>query len=255
MYEDDLVAALQQSVKQEIIENYLRERRIVEEEIALLCETVSAFHGGLANRERRRERLARALVLPGAAARFFALAGLGEPPQMPATAAPALCLLPRGWTRPQRYQRLVRHLYRTLWRTGQELAAEREKVLRLRQEINEDILAFERNHDMLTLTTVLRSMDPAEVQRRHILGVNFSAAETAVSAANLSFHPVSLERLGLHPDLGRELARPRPPAEVLREAEPILRGLCRANPCEVDALWHAGVKAAAPPGLKPLEEL
>lgn len=48
MYEDDLVAALQQAVKQEIIENYMRERRIMEEEIALLCETASAFHGGLA---------------------------------------------------------------------------------------------------------------------------------------------------------------------------------------------------------------
>lgn len=254
MYEDDLVAALQQAVKQEIIENYVRERRIVEEEIALLCETASAFHGGLAAWERRRERLARALVLPQVAARFFALAGLGEPPACPA-AAPALCLLPRGWTRPQRYLRLVRHLYQGLWKTGQELSAERENLLALRQEINEDILAFERNHDMLSLTAVLRSLNPAEIQRRRILGVNFSAAETALSAASLSFQTVGLDRLGLHPDLGRELARPRPPAEVLAEAEPLLRGLCRENPCEVDALWHDGPRGAGPAGLRPLEEI
>jgi hypothetical protein len=255
MYEDDLVAALQQSVKQEIIENYLRERRIVEEEIALLCEAASSFHGGLAAWERRRDRLAQALVLPNSAARFFALAGLGEPPAPPPAAAPAICLLPRGWTRPQRYLRLVRHLYRGLWRASQDLVRERDNLLKLRQEINEDILSFERNHDMLSLTAVLRSLNPAEIQRRRILGVNFSAAETAVSAASLSFHPVSLDRLGLHPDLGRELARPRPPAEVLREAEPMLRTLCRENPCEVDGLWHDGPKAAGPAGLKPLDEL
>jgi hypothetical protein len=103
------MAALQQALKQEIIENYVRERRIVEEEIVLPCETASYFHGGLTAWERRKERLIRAMVLPIAAARFFALAGLVEPPACPAT-APTICLLPQGWTRPQRYLRLVRHL-------------------------------------------------------------------------------------------------------------------------------------------------
>ncbi len=255
MYEDDLVTALQQAVKQEIIENYVRERRIVEEEIALLCETASALQGGLAAWEGRKLHLARALLTPEAARRFFDLAGLGEPPAPPPQPGPALCRLPRGWTRPGRYTGLVRHLYTRIWRQAGELAAEREKVLALRQEINDDILSFERNHDMLTITGFLRSLDPAEIQRRRILGVNFSPQETAISAASLSFQTVSLERLGLHPDLGRELARPRPPAEVLAGARELLRELCRSNPCEVDALWNLGDWAKEAGRLPAMEEL
>jgi hypothetical protein len=108
----------------------------------------------------------------------------------------------------------------------------------LRQETNEDILAFERNYDILSLTAVLHSLNPAEIQRRRILGINFSAAEAATSAANLSFHTMSLDRLGLHP---------RSPAKVMAVAEPFLREFCLDNPCDVDSLWYDGRRDAAPP--------
>ncbi len=251
MHDDDLILGLQAAVKQEIIEHYLRERRIIEEEIRDLCQAASLFQGGLADREYRLRRLALALVLPHARERFFHLAGLGRPPEILPSPQPAICLEPRGLTRFRRYRRMIFMLYADICQRSQSLAKEREKLLSLREEINQDILSFERDHDMLSLSTYLCSLDPLEQGRRRILGFNFSAKETADSAAGLSFHTVSLARLGLHPDLGRELARPRPPEEVMAQAKPLLEQLCQGNSCQVDDLWST----AAAPAHRPLPSL
>ncbi|CAO0824136.1 hypothetical protein DFAR_420003 [Desulfarculales bacterium] len=59
---------------------------------------------------------------------------------------------------------------------------ERQRVLNLRQEVNRDILEFERNYDFMSLSAYLRDLDSQELQRRKILGVNFSPGKTAASA-------------------------------------------------------------------------
>jgi hypothetical protein len=232
MGDDDLIAALNQAVRQEVLENYLRERRVIEEEGNILFETCSAFHGGLSSWERRKAILARALLTPKGVADFFALAGLKQPDETP-DPGEILFEQPKGLTRCRRHAKLVKGLYQGLWSHHQELAAERGRALKLREEINQDILRFERNHDMLALGAYLRSLEPQELQRRKILGVNFSASETAASAAALSFRPFSVERLGLD----APLEDMRPPEEALPAAQGLLSALCRQNPELVDGLW------------------
>ena len=232
MGDDDFISALNQAVQQDIIENYLRERRIVEEETNLLFEACSAFQGGVCAWEDKKAALAQALLTPEGAARLFALAGLS-------LTAEALGRRPRdyppvrGFTRAGRYRRLVARLYRELWQARQALGQERQEVLALREEVNQDILGFERNYDLLGLQSFLRGMNPVELQRRKVLGVNFTAQETAAAAAALSFHPLSAQRLGLD----AELDRMRPPEDLLPAARDLLSELCRRHPHLVDALW------------------
>lgn len=234
MGDDDLISALNQAVKQEIIENYLRERRIVEEETSILLEACSAFQGGVCAWEQNKVRLGRALLTPEGVGRFFALAGLSITPDV---LAPGPIEFPplRGLTRCGRYRRLVGRIYRDLWASHEALVKERLEVLALRDEVNQDILGFERNYDLLGLQSYLRSLNPAELQRRRLLGVNFTPGETAEAAAALSFHPLSAQRLGLD----AELDRLRPPEDLLPAAQPLLRQLCRRHPQQVDALWSA----------------
>ncbi|MFH1034855.1 MAG: hypothetical protein V1806_10155 [Pseudomonadota bacterium] len=232
MSDEDLIAALNQAVKQEVLENYCRERRVIEEEGNLLFETCCAYQGGLSAWDKGKLLLARALLNPHGVERFFALAGLA-PPQAQHQPADLAFPPPRGWTRCGRFQRLITRLYQELWQERQDLEKELQKALALRQEVNQDILEFERNHDFLSLSAYLRDLDPQELQRRKILGVNFSPGETAASAQALSFRPFSVERLGLD----QPPEQPRPPQEVLPAAQEFIQDLCRQHPELVDSLW------------------
>ncbi len=232
MSDEDLIAALNQAVKQEVLENYCRERRVIEEEGNLLFETCCAFHGGLSAWDKGKMLLARALLTPEGVRAFFHLAGLEPFPEECQT--PDLVFLPpKAWTRCRRYQKLIAGLYTDLWQGRQALEDERQKALDLRQEVNQDILEFERNHDFLSLSAYLRDLDPQELQRRKILGVNFSPGETAASAEALSFRPFSVERLGLD----QHTEHLRPPQEVLPAAHSLIHAICRQHPGLVDALW------------------
>lgn len=228
MGDDTYIQALNQAVKQEIIQNYFRERRIIEEEILLVTESVSALLGGLAAWEKHRARLGRALGDTGIRDKFFAAAGVRPPrPESVAHAAPAVGLAPiRGLTRAARYASLIRGLYQGLVEGAASLEDERQKALRLTREVNQDILAFEANHDLMMLVAYLRSLNPSELQKRNILGVNFSAREKAMSAEALSFKPLKARDMGLE----EPLPQPRPVSEVMERIGGLLKEALKRNP-------------------------
>lgn len=232
MSDDDLIAGLQAQVKREVVERYVRERLILEEEINLVLEDASAWHGGMAAWERGRRRLASALLTPGLGRAFFQAANLGEY-DGPARRKHRF-KRSKAWTRCGSYLRLVKRLYRELYEEGGKLADERQRLLKLMEEVNRDIRHFENSHDMMGLSAYLRSLDPGELKRRKFLGVNFTAKEMALSAEALSFKPIANGRL----DLEWAELEPAPPKEVMAQMEPMLKEMCRRLPREVDRLWE-----------------
>lgn len=234
MTDEDYITALNQAVKREVISRYLFERRLVEEEICILNEEVCALHGDSSRLGRLLVDLAAALVSRRAARQFFELAGLGRPPLRPDDQPPTWPR-ERGFTRLARYRRLIRRLYGEIYQADQELEKELQKVLSLLEEVNFDIKDFEKNHDLMSLASYLRSLDLAELQRRKIMGVNFTAQEAEASAAALSFKPLDSQNLGLDDTM----IHARPPEEVIKAAEDLLRRICQNHPREVDALFEA----------------
>ena len=231
MSDDDYILALQTSVKIEVVEHYLGERRIIQEEMQLVYEAASAYHGGLCLWERHCRHLAGALLTPSAAERFFRLAGLDEVPPPSASGFAR----PRGLTNQGRYIRLVEGLYRQLWQMNRDLRRERDQVLALMEEVNQDLRRFEANYDLLAITAYLRSLDPQELRRRKVLGGNFSAAEIAASLANLSFRPITplaLEIAQAPPEL-------EPPDPVMAAARGMLKQLAREHGRRIRELWSA----------------
>lgn len=228
MSDEDFIQALQQSVKQEIVQNYFRERRIIEEEILLVTEAASAYHGGLAYWEKSKSILARALATPRARRRFFDLAGMELPsPASLAQAPPAVGLRPiRGLTRASRYIKLIEGLYASLREQAVDLEEERQRGLSLMEEVNGDIKIFEANFDLLSLSAYLRSLDPVELQRRKILGVNFTAKERALSADALSFKVLDAARMGL----AEATPVPAPVSGVMAQAKDLLKQVARQAP-------------------------
>jgi hypothetical protein len=144
-----------------------------------------------------------------------------------AAAAPAVGTARiRGLTRAARFASLIQGLYQGLVEEAALLEDERRKALALMEEVNRDIRLFEANHDLMMLSSYLRSLDPAELQRRRILGVNFTAAEKALSAEALSFKPLKAAAMSLD----RAVPQPRPVDEVMGATAELLKQALKRNP-------------------------
>ncbi|MBU4563341.1 MAG: hypothetical protein KMY53_06660 [Desulfarculus sp.] len=228
MGDDAYIQALNQAVKQEIVQNYFRERRIIEEEILLVTEAVSGLLGGLYAWEKHRARLGRALGDADIREKFFDAAGIIPPrPESVASAAPAVGLTPiRGLTRAARYASLIQGLYKVLVDEAAGLEDERQRAIKLMKEVNQDILAFEANHDLMMLESYLRSMNPDALQKRKILGVNFTAKEKAVSAEALSFKPLKAKDMILEDPL----PKPKQVSQVMEQVGGLLKQALKRNP-------------------------
>ncbi len=231
---DDLVSALQQAVRQEVLENYFLERRVLEEECNIVKEDASSFLGGVAAAVGKRGQLALLLLEPEVAEEFFSYTGLKVPENYQDHDLRPPLPLKRvgGMTRCRKYLNLVKAVYTDLWIHCQNLREEYRNLLVLLDEVNADIKRFETNHDMLALTSYMRSLDPQELQRRKIMGVNFSHAETSAAAMRLSFKPFSAEKL----ELTAEPANPLTPSRVMGKAEQMVVDVCRRNKSAVDEI-------------------
>lgn len=231
---DDLVSALQEAVRQEVLENYFRERLVIEEECNIVKEEASSFHGGMSATVNQRIQLALLLVEPAAATAFFEVAGMTLPADYHEHVPRPPLPLKRtgGLTRCRKYLNLVKAVYTEVWTHYHTLREEYRHLHKLVAEVNADIKHFEANHDMLALTAYMRSLDPGELQRRKIMGVNFSHGETSAAAARLSFKAFNTEKL----ELTSEPPNLQAPSRVMEKTEPMLLEMCRRNKKAVDEI-------------------
>ena len=217
----------------EVIENYLRGRRVIEEEIRMVFEASAYYHHRVAEWRRNRDLMMTALITPEAGERLSQLTGLAS---FEHCLCFDICLFkpPRStFTRSGRYRKLIEGLYTQIYDLAQEASRERKRLSRLLDEVNSDIRSFELNYDLMSINAYLRSLNPQELQRRKILGVNFTAKETAHAARALSFKPIALEILSLDNQVDPLL----PPAEALANVRPLLKEICKKYPKEVDLLF------------------
>jgi hypothetical protein len=232
---EDLITSMQTAVKLEVVEYYFRERRIIEEEIAMVFEGGREYHTQLALWRKERDRMLTALFSQQNIHQFIKLSGLAP--------LERCCLLHLGklkfqrpaaaLTRQARYRRLIERLYTGLHRLAREINEKKAELLNLCREVNQDIARFEMNHDLLSITAYLRSLNPAELQKRNLLGVNFTAWETAAAAAALSFRPINHEVLGLDQEPDPLLD----PGVFMPKVKSLLKKICNYHAKEVDSLF------------------
>ncbi|MEW6265450.1 MAG: hypothetical protein AB1641_20425 [Thermodesulfobacteriota bacterium] len=205
-YTEDIFAALTYQVKEEVINNYFRERRILEEEINEFNRNLAAYRTLEAETRAVRDDLACLLVSPDNFRRFFHLLGfhrpplqrwghgrriIGRPPEAPEG------LTARGFTRQGRYVNLTLRTYRRLYDQAKEGRIAAERLFTLAREINEDIKRFQLNYDLLSIIGFLKNMDVALSEKTRFLGNNFSAAELTAAQDGLDFKKLNPRLLGV----------------------------------------------------------
>jgi len=198
--EDDLVASLTRQVKEDIIENYMLERRIIEHQIDNLNRQADETRRQAWMVGWRLARLSFLMVHPNMQNRLKEIVGTGTAYFW------AACLdvkfkrhlrliRVRALTQKGKFRKLVLEAYTRLYYRMAKYKVQYEDLACERQAVNTNIDAFHKNFDLLGILNFLRNLDMQGIERKKILGDNFTAKEVAELDKNLYISPVSMERL------------------------------------------------------------
>ena len=201
--QDDLISALTQEVKEEVIQNYLYERRLVEEQIHYaeeLAEHVAQLQEMLFGRFARMYDL---LFETGFINELMDILGLKEPPfndridRDSKYRKDVRFIKAHGLTDRARFRKLVLEAYQRLVTWNDKYKEACENLKEECKAVNTNLTRFEKNHDLLTIINFLKSMDVGEIVKKHFMGGNFTPEELGAIEKSLHFKPVRIEQFNL----------------------------------------------------------
>lgn len=233
---EDLITSLTRQVKEEVIENYLTERRLVGLQLEEFEQKTAET---LLRAERTGKRLSR-------------MAFLVVHPEMQAKLSSLLHILPDSFwdecmkrefargvrfirvmalTDKSKYRKLLVEAYCRLYQWMEKYRKAYEELLSECKAVNLNISAFQKNFDVLTLLAFLRNLDTMELERKHFLGENFTADELSSLDQKLYIKQINFEGLNVPAPLDLpKMERLEPAladlaAEVYRRHQRNVRGL------------------------------
>ena len=207
--EDDFVSALTQEVKEEVIQNYLRERGLIEEQIIYVNQLAECTAQLEQKLFRRFARIYEFLREPEFIDRFVQLLGLREGFfnrrfwEDRDFRKELRFIKVRGLTHRARFKKLVCESYRRLFRWNEQYKEAYENLQQECKAVTYNIMKFERNHDLLAILNFLKNMDVEFIEKKHFLGNGFTPKEMASIETTLRFKPIRIEQFKLiaPPDL------------------------------------------------------
>lgn len=200
MMEDDLVTSLTRQVKEEVIENYVLERRLIELQIEHLKEQARETRARAQMTGERLSRLALLMVSAPMQTRLRELLGIGGGcfwtgclEERAAWKKPDLQV--RALTLQGRFRKLVLQSYLRLYQRMGEYRVLHEDVAAECDAVNRNIESFGKNFDLLAILNFLRNLDLQGLEKKKILGENFTAKEMAELDKNLYIRAIPLKKL------------------------------------------------------------
>ncbi len=197
---EDLVSCLTRQVKEEVVENYLLERRLLELQIEHLNSLAGSALKQAQGAGLRLARLMSLMIEPEMRLRLEATLGLGvlrfwssfmEAPFKGRVRFIRATALTRG----AKFRKLILEAYLRLHARMRQYEELYSQVLNECSAVNTNIDAFQKNFDLLCMIRFLKGLDTEAVERKKILGENFTAGEMAALDQNLYISPVSVENL------------------------------------------------------------
>lgn len=200
---DDLISAMTQEVKAEVINNYLYERRLIEEQIFYVKEV--ADHAAQLQEMlfKRFARMYNLLPKPEFINEFVFLLGLKAIPFNDRIADdPEYCqevrfIKVRGLTDRAKFKKLFLESYKRLCTWNNQYLEAYSNLIDECKAVNYNLKKFEDNHDLLTILNFLKGMDLEEITKKHFMGDNFAPDEIASIDKTLRFKPVSIKQFNL----------------------------------------------------------
>jgi hypothetical protein len=203
--QDDIAAALTQEVRQEVIENYLYERRLIEGQINYVKELAEQ---ALQLQEQLYRRFARVYdLLPEARFlnEFIGLVELGEAPfidrfgKAPEYRKGVRFIKVHGLTDRSRFRKLLAESYHRLFSWNEAYVAAYENLKDECKAVNDNLKKFQNDYDLLAILNFLKDLDVEEIERKHFLGDNFTPEEMGSIETSLRFKAIRMEQFKLIP--------------------------------------------------------
>ncbi|UCD87531.1 MAG: hypothetical protein JSV01_07200 [Desulfobacterales bacterium] len=203
--QDDIIGALTQEVKEEVIENYLHDRRLIAEQVKYvneLAEQTAELEGECS---KCFARICNSLMKPQFMDEFRQVLGLKEAPfgerfgKDPDDRENIGWTKLRGLTYRARFKKLLVESYRGLFKWNSQYKEAYEDLQEECKAVNHNLKKFENDYDLLILLRFLKDMDVEFMEKKHWLSDNFTPEEMASVETSLSFRPIRMEQFKLNP--------------------------------------------------------
>ncbi len=198
--EEDLLANLTRQVKEEVVENYFRERRLIELQIEHLFRKAEQARSISLGAGERLVRLSHLMIAPEMREKLREI--LGPPPdnfwdlRLSNEFKNRLRLIRAfALTRRAKFRKLIVRSYSNLSEWAKKYRSVYEDLCQELAAVNANIEAFQNNFDLLAIMNLLRNLDIRSMERQNILGGNYTASELAELDQGLFIHKVPLEKL------------------------------------------------------------
>ncbi|SFM48069.1 hypothetical protein [Thermodesulforhabdus norvegica] len=202
MMEDDLISCLTRQVQEEVIENYLNERKLIDLQLEELGELGQKTYKKALKTGKRFTRIGYLLVDDAFRKEWSDLVRLGKDSFW------FRCLTDEfkndvrfirvtALTHKGKFKKLFHEAYRRLLARVKEYKEAYENLKKECDAVNLNIKKFHSNYDLLTILQFLKSMDVCGIERKKFLGENFSPDELMSVDEKLYFKPVKFEKWSL----------------------------------------------------------
>ena len=200
LMEEDLVTSLTRQVKEEVIGNYLLERRLIELQIEHINTQAAEIQRLARVVGQRLARLSSLMIQPDMQSRLQDLLGMGScyfwVGCLNAKFKRRVRLIwVRALTKKVKFRKVILESYSRLHYRMTQYKEQYEELTNECSAVNRNIDSFQKNFDLLSILNFLRNLDTSGIERKKILGDNFTATEMAELDKNLYISPVSMEKL------------------------------------------------------------
>lgn len=203
--ENDIISALMQEVKEEVIEKYFYERRLMEEQINYVRELAQCTAKLQENLFRRFDRICELLLETRFITQFVGFLGLKTFFLFQRVGREGVFreglrfISVRSLTERGRYRKLLLESYRRLFLWNKRYSNSHANFKRECEGVNYNLKKFEQNYDLLIIINFLKDMDVEATGKKYFLGDNFTPAETATLDKTLRFKTMVTEEYNLIP--------------------------------------------------------
>jgi hypothetical protein len=182
--EDDLIMGLTREVKEEVIQNYLTERRILELQIEDLQAQATAVRDHAAASGLRLTRMGFLMISPEMLTQLKALLHMHEPgywmEHLERSFARGVRFIRiRAFRERIKFRKLILEAYHRLCTWMDKYRKVYEELEAECRAVNQNIETFHKNYDLLSILSFLRSLDTSVLEQKQFLGENFTAEEMA----------------------------------------------------------------------------
>ena len=178
MMEEDLVTSLTRQVKEEVIENYLLERRLIELQIEHLNTQAAEIRRQAWIVGLRLARLSSLMIQPDMQSRLQEILGMG------ACYFWIACLnvkfkrkvrliWVRALTRKAKFRKVLLESYSRLYYRMKQYKAQYEELANECSAVNRNIDSFQKNFDLLSILNFLRNLDMRGIEKKEDSGGEF----------------------------------------------------------------------------------